>query len=101
MALLNVFWTKTAVEQRNYIFAYWNKHNGNNTYSSKLRSIINNNIALLKQYPNLGKATNFGEHRCLVLGHFSLFYKFDSQRLIITAFWDNRQDPEKLLSLLK
>jgi len=48
----------------------------------------------------LGKKTDFDEHRVLTLDDFSLFYKFDSERIIITAFWDNRQDPEKLLFLL-
>ena len=31
------------------------------------------------------------------MGHFSLFYKLVDDKLIITAFWDNRQDPWKLL----
>ena len=100
MALLNVFWTETAAVQRNLIFEYWNKRNGSNTYSSKLRLIINNNIGLLRKYPGLGMKTDFGEHRSLSLGHFSLFYRYDATRIIITAFWDNRQDPEKLLALL-
>ena len=101
MLLLKVFWTETAVAQRNSIFEYWNKRNGSNTYSAKLRLIINNNIELLRKYPELGIKTDFEEHRSLVLGHFSLFYKFDTERIIITAYWDNRQDPEKLLALLK
>jgi len=101
MLLLKVFWTKTAVTQRNSIFEYWDKRNGSNVYSSKLRLIINNNIKLLRKYPELGVKTDFGEHRALTLGYFSLFYKFDTERIIITSYWDNRQDPEKLLSLLK
>ena len=101
MVLMNVFWTETAVAQRNCIFEYWNKRNGSSTYSSKLCLTINNNIRLLRKYPELGIKTDFGEHRTLRLGHFSLFYKFDTERIIITAFWDNRQDPEQLLVLLR
>jgi len=100
MLLLKVFWTETAVAQRNSIFEYWNKRNGSNAYSSKLRLTINNNIKLLKKYPELGIKTDFGDHRSLTSGHFSLLYKFDTTRIIITAYWDNRQDPEKLLALL-
>jgi len=101
MLLLKVFWTETAVAQRNCIFEYWNKRNNSNAYSSKLRLTINNSIELLRKYPELGIKTDFGEHRALALQHFSLFYKFDAERIIITAFWDNRQDPEKLLALLR
>ncbi len=35
------------------------------------------------------------------MGHFSLLYKFNENEVIITAFWDNRQDPEKLLEIIK
>jgi hypothetical protein len=35
------------------------------------------------------------------MGHFSLFYKIKADTIIITAFWDNRQDPKELLKLLK
>jgi len=48
-----------------------------------------------------GRKTDFDEHRSLTLDNFSLFYKFDSERIIITAFGDNRQDPETLLHFLK
>jgi len=35
------------------------------------------------------------------MGHFSLFYKLDKNTIIITAFWDNRQDPKQLLEIVK
>ena len=34
------------------------------------------------------------------MGHFSIYYKLLDEKLIITAFWDNRQDPKKLLDIL-
>jgi len=101
MFLLKVFWTKTAVAQRNNIFEYWNRRNCSNTYSSKLRLIINKNIELLRKYPELGVITDYGEHRTLAIGNFNLFYKFNEECIIITAFWDNHQDPNKLLKILK
>jgi len=100
MALLSVFWTETAITQRNHIFEYWNNRNGSKTYSKHLLLTINDSISLIKHFPNLGRKTDFDDHRSLVIDKFSLFYKFDSKRIIITAFWDNHQDPEKLLSLL-
>ena len=47
MAPLKIFWTETAIRQRNYV------------------------------------------------------YEFDKQKIIIVGFWDNRQDPNKLLKLLQ
>lgn len=34
------------------------------------------------------------------LGNYSIFYKIFDEKIIITAFWDNRQDPKKLLKIL-
>jgi len=35
------------------------------------------------------------------MGNFSIYYKVSDQEIIITAFWDNRQDPKKLLAILE
>ena len=34
------------------------------------------------------------------MGNFSIYYKMLEDKLIVTAFWDNRQDPKKLFKLL-
>jgi toxin YoeB len=101
MALLKVFWTETAIKQRNHIFEYWNDRNKSTEYSKKLRLEINDRIKTLKSNPRAGKNTDFENIRVSVLGYFSILYKFSETRIIIVAFWDNRQDPKKLLSLLQ
>jgi len=35
------------------------------------------------------------------MGHFSIYYKITETKLIIMAFWDNRQDPKKLLESIQ
>jgi hypothetical protein len=51
--------------------------------------------------PHIFKATNFKDLRVATLGHFSLYYKALDERIIFSAFWDNRQDPKKLLKILE
>ena len=101
MVLLKVFWTITAVKQRNHVFEYWNNRNQSNKYSKKLRMEINGNIQILKKHPKIGKNADYDSIKALVMGHFSLFYKYDATQIIIVAFWDNRQDPERLLEILR
>ena len=98
---LRIFWTRTAVKQRDHIFDYWNNRNKNKTYSQKLNLAIKKRIELLKSHPEIGKETNFGETRTISMGHYSILYKIDKPGIIITGFWDNRQDPKKLLKFLK
>lgn len=46
------------------------------------------------------RATDFKDVRVAALGHFSIYYKVKDQQIIIVAFWDNRQDPVKLMKIL-
>lgn len=101
MAELKILWTTTALKQRNHIYEYWNRRNKSNRYSIKLNNEVKKWIKLLRQNPYLGRKTDFKNTRAITLGHYSILYKKTEQRIIITAFWDNRQDPAKLLKLLK
>ena len=100
MAQLKIFWTQTAIKQRNYIFEYWSKRNKSNSYAKKLNKSIKERTELLKNQPNMGKQTNFKQTRLISLGHYSILYKQVGLQIIITGFWDNRQNPEKLLKFL-
>jgi len=33
--------------------------------------------------------------------NYSILYKVTEDQLIVTAFWDNRQDPDKLIEIIK
>lgn len=101
MASLKIFWTQTALRQRNFIFEYWNERNQSFEYSKKLYDKINERLALLKDNPEIGKPTVLKSQRAVSLGHYSIFYETNASKLIVTAFWDNRQDPGKLLKILK
>lgn len=101
MAKLTIFWTQTAIKQRNHTFEYWNLRNKSTSYASKLNSSIKERITLLKSNPELGMRTDFNNTRMISLGHYSILYKKVDLKIIIIGFWDNRQDPKKLLMFLK
>ncbi|TAN13777.1 MAG: type II toxin-antitoxin system RelE/ParE family toxin [Chitinophagaceae bacterium] len=101
MAQMKIFWTATAIKQRNQVFEYWNDRNKSARYSGRLLSEINERINLLHTHPKLGRETDFKNTRVLSMGYYNIFYKTLDHRIIITAFWDTRQDPEKLVYLLK
>ena len=101
MGRLKAVWTKTAYKQRNSIFKYWNDRNKNNSYSTKLRKEINGRVQQISSFPEIGKSVDFKDTRAVSLGHFSILYQQSENSIIITAFWDNRDDPLKLLNILK
>ena len=47
------------------------------------------------------KPTDFKDIRVAPFGKFSIYYKITDKQIIVTAFWDNRQDPKKLLKILE
>ena len=101
MGRIEIFWTRTAFKQRNAVFSFWNKRNGNSKYSNKLRLQLNNRIKQLSSFPLSGKESAHYNTRVAAMEHYSIFYRFENDRIIVMAFWDNRQDPDKLLEILK
>jgi plasmid stabilization system protein ParE len=100
MAKRNVIWTRTADLQFVGILEYWVKRNRSNTYSIKLVKLVSERTKQIAEKPLIYKATDFKDVRVASLGNFSIYYKVSEKEIIITAFWDNRQDPEKLLKIL-
>lgn len=101
MAKRIVNWTRTADLQFVGVLEYWVKRNKSNTYSKKLVKLVSERTKQIAENPLIYKATDFKDVRVASLGNFSIFYKVSEEDITITAFWDNRQDPEKLLNILK
>ncbi|MBW8241396.1 type II toxin-antitoxin system RelE/ParE family toxin [Muricauda oceani] len=101
MAKRNVIWTRTADIQFVGILEYWVKRNKSNTYSKKLVKLVSERTKQIADKPLIYKATDFKDARVASMGNFSIYYKVTEKEIIITAFWDNRQHPKKLLEILE
>jgi plasmid stabilization system protein ParE len=101
MAKRNVVWTRTADLQFVGILEYWVKRNKSNTYSIKLLKLVTERTNQIAETPFIYKSTDFKDIRIASLGNYSIYYKVSDADLIISAFWDNRQDPKKLLKILQ
>ena len=100
MAKRNVIWTRTADLQFIGILEYWVNKNKSSTYSKKLVKLVSERTKQIAEKPSIYKATDFKDIRVASLGNFSIYYKLSNEQIIITSFWDNRQDPKKLLEIL-
>ena len=101
MAKRNVIWTRTADIQFVGILEYWVKRNKSNIYSKKLVKLVSERTKQIAEKPLIYKATGFNEVRVASLGNFSIYYRVTEKEIIVTAFWDNRQNPKKLLEILE
>ena len=101
MVKRTVVWTETAARQRREILKYWTKHNGSTSFAEKLIRLIAKRMQVILKHPESFKSTTYPGTRESAMGHFSVFYKLTKDKLIVTAFWDNRQDPKKFLEIIK
>jgi plasmid stabilization system protein ParE len=101
MAKRTVVWTRTADIQFAGILQFWVDKNKSNTYSKKLIKLVSDRTEQIAKNPFLYKSAEFKNTRVASLGHFSIYYQVFDNRIIVSAFWDNRQDPKKLLEILK
>ena len=101
MAKRTLVWTRTADIQFAGILQFWVEKNKSNAYSKKLIRLVSDRTEQIAKKPLLYKSADFRNTRVASLGQFSIYYKVFDDRIIVTAFWDNRQDPKKLLDILK
>ncbi len=101
MDKLTLRWTLTALTQRNHIFKYWNKRNKSTEYSKRLLKVINERTKLILSFSEMGRISEYGNHRVVLLEHYSIFYRIVDDKIVITAFWDNNQSIKKLIKVLK
>ena len=101
MAQRTVRWTRIADIHLVGILEYWVKRNKSNTYSKKLIKIVANRTKKIAEIPIIYKKGDFKDTWVSPLGNFNIYYKVTGEEILITAFWDNRQDPKKLLRILK
>ena len=100
MAKKSVVWTQTAIKQRREILKYWTTRNKSTVYAEKLIGLIKERIELIIENPEAGKSTNHLDTREAAMGNFSIYYKIVDEKIFVTSFWDNHQDPKKLVKLL-
>jgi plasmid stabilization system protein ParE len=100
MAKRTIVWTETAAKQRREVLRYWTELTKSTIYAEKLIKITARNLKIISKNPEAFKETEFDEVRESAMGHFSLYYKITVKEIIVIAFWDNRQDPKKLLKAI-
>jgi len=98
---LPIIWTKRASKQFDDVLDYWIERNKSNVYALKLIDEVDDRLKFISLHPLASIATNYPNTRKCVMGNYSIIYKIFEDKMYITAFWDNRQNPVKLDSILK
>lgn len=95
-----IVWSSKAKKEFDRTYNYWIKHNNSERYSLKMLDETLRIINIIFANPEVGekiKLQKFSNHRrVLVLENFSVIYRVDESRIAISAFFDNRRNPEEM-----
>ena len=96
---LEVSWSYEAEIQYYDTLLFWIEKTKSEKYSEKIEKEGAKISNILKTFPKIGAIYESKEiRRVIILSNFSIFYRIleEQNEIEIIAFWDNRNDPEKL-----
>lgn len=96
MAERIIVWSENARFELKEIFEYFNFRNKSKIYSFKLNRIIQTELKLLIQNPEIGKKTESDNVRGLLIENYFIFFEINEIHLVILSVWDTRQNHENL-----
>lgn len=96
-----VVWSPRAQKDRKNILNYWRQRNGSTTYSRKLNFLFKEAVSIIRKFPNIGRPTVQQNVRVKVVRDYLIIYEDTATTIYILTIWDNRQNPDKLVVLLK
>jgi toxin YoeB len=96
MAKRKIIWSHRARISLYRILKYFADRNKSKAYSAKLYKKINQEVQILNKYPKIGFQTDDENVRCLISGHYIIYYEITEKEIIIHTIWDNRQNPDSL-----
>ena len=102
MAKRTIVWLDFAKQDRKDIYSYWNSRNKSISYSKKLQQAVVKSYAIIDRSPLANPSFgNSDERFILIASNYLLVYSFNYTYIIIHAFWDARQNPDKLTKRIK
>jgi len=93
MAKFKIEWSTQANFDLSDILEYYNTAHGNNNYSQKLFTLIDEHIEHLPENPLLGMATEYKNVRLLIAGNYHIMYEISDYIILIIMIWDARRNP--------
>ena len=89
-----IVWSRRAIKEFDDTSLFWEINNNSDVYSQKLLDETLIKINQIAENPLIGEKVGGNFRRVLVLQNFSIIYKVHKEKINISAFFDNRRNPE-------
>lgn len=101
MAKRRVSWTSRADFELYEILNYYVKRNKSRVYSTKLRNSIKQKLKVLNFSIALPQKTTKPNIFYFTHNHISVFFSFQDNTVYVKSVWDERRNPQSLVSILQ
>ena len=97
MVRKRIIWSSAAENQLQDTLDFFKHRNKSKIYGKKLLKKINTSLDRLPKHLLIGKKSNIENIHYIVVWDYLIFYEISHNNIEVVAFWDARQDPEKLV----
>ena len=91
-----IIWSQRAKRERKLILQFWINNNITKDFALQLSSEFSKTTKYLSIYNHFGRLTDDKETRVILVNNYSLFYKIETDKIIILSVWNNRRNPADL-----
>lgn len=91
-----IIWSIKAKTELLKVLEYRIERNGSNTFAKKLNELIEEDLKLLSEYPDIGRETDIPAVRVRVIQKYLLYYEFNKEAIFILTFRHQKRNPNTL-----
>ena len=96
-----IIWSRLAHLDRFKILEYRIYRNNSNLFSKRLNQTFEDTVDLISKHPKIGKETDVLNVRIKIVKDYFLTYRETATTIEILTIWDSKQDPSKLIKIIK
>lgn len=91
-----IIWTQKAKKELIEILEYLNNRNKSTRFSVKLNKLVEEQINLISEFPNIARATDISNVNVKVIHKYLLYYEVVDDVLYILTFRHGSKNPDTL-----
>ena len=91
-----IIWTQKAKKDFIEILEYWNNRNKSNRFSIRLNNLVEEQISLISEFPDIARATDIPDVKVKVIHKYLLYYEIVDHVLYILTFRHGSKNPTNL-----
>jgi len=91
-----VVWTLKARNELIDILEYWIFRNKSNTFSLKLNSIVQEQLKLVSEFPEIGKITDIPGVNVTIVNNYMLYYEIADNSIYVLTLRHTSRNPKTI-----